>query len=61
MSAKPIIPADISSEAEDFLQRTFEVKHEERPDADELLQHPWIVNGPNSSNTNAKKSRAGKA
>ena len=64
-SAKPAIPPDISPEAEDFLQKTFEVKHEERPDADELLRHPWIVNGPNNSNGNAKsgagKSKAAKA
>lgn len=42
-SAKPAIPSDISPEAQDFLQRTFELKHEARPAANELLQHPWIA------------------
>lgn len=42
-SAKPTIPSDISAEAQDFLQRTFEINHEERPGAAELLQHPWIA------------------
>ncbi|EJD02304.1 Pkinase-domain-containing protein [Fomitiporia mediterranea MF3/22] len=50
-SAKPTIPSDISPEAEDFLQKTFETKYEARPDADELLQHPWIVHGPSSSSS----------
>ncbi|CCM02382.1 uncharacterized protein FIBRA_04477 [Fibroporia radiculosa] len=45
-SAKPTIPADISSEAESFLQLTFELNHEARPSAAELLKHPWIVNQP---------------
>ncbi|KAJ2931367.1 hypothetical protein H1R20_g5738, partial [Candolleomyces eurysporus] len=42
-SAKPAIPSDISAEAQDFLQRTFEINHEARPGAAELLQHPWIA------------------
>lgn len=46
MSSKPTIPADISSEAENFLQKTFELNHETRPSAAELLKHPWIVNSP---------------
>ncbi|OCH94960.1 Pkinase-domain-containing protein [Obba rivulosa] len=45
-SAKPTIPPDISPEADDFLQRTFELDHEARPSAAELLKHPWIVNAP---------------
>lgn len=45
-SAKPAIPADISSEADDFLQKTFELNHEARPSASELLKHPWIANQP---------------
>jgi len=53
-SAKPTIPSDISAEAEDFLQRTFEINHEKRPSAAELLQHAWIVKGP--SNTKAAPS-----
>lgn len=66
MSAKPEIPPDISPEAEDFLKRTFETRHEERPDADELLLHAWIVNGPNSggganttANANASAATTG--
>ncbi|THG99778.1 hypothetical protein EW026_g2644 [Hermanssonia centrifuga] len=46
MSSKPTIPADISSDAENFLQRTFELNHEARPSAAELLKHPWIANLP---------------
>ncbi|KAL5529624.1 hypothetical protein ACEPAG_5609 [Sanghuangporus baumii] len=55
-SAKPTVPSDISPECEDFLQKTFEVKHEARPDADELLQHPWIVHGPYSSSASSSSS-----
>lgn len=43
MSSKPAIPADISPEAEDFLQLTFELNHEKRPSATELLKHPWVA------------------
>jgi mitogen-activated protein kinase kinase kinase len=42
-SARPTIPSDTSSDAQDFLRRTFEINHEARPSAAELLQHPWIV------------------
>ena len=42
-SAKPAIPADISPECEDFLQKTFELNHEARPSAEELLTHPWLA------------------
>ncbi|EMD38387.1 hypothetical protein CERSUDRAFT_113546 [Gelatoporia subvermispora B] len=45
-SAKPTIPPDISPEGVDFLERTFELDHEARPSAAELLKHPWIVNSP---------------
>ncbi|KAF7323000.1 STE11-like protein [Mycena chlorophos] len=41
-SAKPTIPTDISSDAQDFLKRTFELNHEDRPSAVELLKHHWI-------------------
>ncbi|KZT26359.1 Pkinase-domain-containing protein [Neolentinus lepideus HHB14362 ss-1] len=47
-SAKPTIPADISAEAEDFLQRTFELSHEARPTAGILLEHPWIARNPST-------------
>ncbi|KAG9045186.1 ATP binding [Tulasnella sp. UAMH 9824] len=39
--AKPDTPPDISPEAEDFLAKTFEIDHNLRPSATELLQHPW--------------------
>ncbi|KAG8940832.1 ATP binding [Tulasnella sp. 424] len=39
--AKPDSPPDISPEAEDFLAKTFEIDHNLRPSAIELLQHPW--------------------
>jgi len=42
-SAKPTIPSDISAEADKFLQLTFELNHEARPDALDLLQHVWIT------------------
>ncbi|KAL4253160.1 protein kinase superfamily protein [Abortiporus biennis] len=42
-SARPTIPPDISPEAEDFLNKTFDLDHEARPTAAELLKHPWIV------------------
>ncbi|KAJ7449849.1 ste11-like protein [Mycena latifolia] len=45
-SAKPAIPSDISSDAQDFLLRTFELDHEARPSAAELLQHAWVCKKP---------------
>jgi mitogen-activated protein kinase kinase kinase len=42
-SAKPTIPSDISADAQDFLQKTFDLDYEARPDAGELLQHTWIA------------------
>ncbi|KAJ6596932.1 ste11-like protein [Mycena vulgaris] len=45
-SAKPTIPSDISSDAQDFLLRTFELDHEARPSAAELLQHAWVSKKP---------------
>ncbi|KAJ6493834.1 kinase-like domain-containing protein [Mycena vulgaris] len=45
-SAKPTIPSDISSDAQDFLLRTFELDHEARPSAAELLQHAWVFKKP---------------
>ncbi|KAI0665185.1 hypothetical protein C8Q70DRAFT_942656 [Cubamyces menziesii] len=44
--AKPSIPPDISPEAVDFLEKTFELDHELRPSAADLLKHPWIANQP---------------
>ncbi|KAJ1310419.1 hypothetical protein OPQ81_007153 [Rhizoctonia solani] len=40
--ARPTIPPDISPEAEDFLNKTFELDYTIRPSAAELLNHPWV-------------------
>ncbi|KAJ7097890.1 ste11-like protein [Mycena belliarum] len=45
-SAKPTIPSDISSDAQDFLLLTFELDHEARPSAAELLLHTWVCKKP---------------
>ncbi|KAJ7452387.1 ste11-like protein [Mycena galericulata] len=55
-SAKPTIPSDISSDAQDFLLRTFELNQDARPSAAELLQHAWVGkkpagNGPKKATT----------
>ncbi|KAG1756726.1 Pkinase-domain-containing protein [Suillus paluster] len=42
-SAKPAIPSDISSEAQDFLTKTFDINHSARPSAGGLLQHSWLA------------------
>ncbi|TBU65736.1 kinase [Dichomitus squalens] len=44
--AKPPIPPDLSAEAINFLELTFELDHELRPSAADLLKHPWIANTP---------------
>ncbi|KAJ7890917.1 kinase-like domain-containing protein [Mycena olivaceomarginata] len=41
-NASPDIPSDISSEAQDFLRRAFELDPQARPSAKELLQHAWL-------------------
>ncbi|KAF8550286.1 Pkinase-domain-containing protein [Imleria badia] len=41
-SAKPAIPCDISTDAADFLTKTFEIDHVARPSAGGLLQHAWL-------------------
>ncbi|ORE02838.1 Pkinase-domain-containing protein [Rhizopus microsporus var. microsporus] len=38
----PNIPPNLSEDAQDFLRCTFQLNHEERPPADELLRHPFI-------------------
>ncbi|EPQ26379.1 uncharacterized protein PFL1_06027 [Pseudozyma flocculosa PF-1] len=43
MSKKPTMPDEISAEAVDFLNKTFELDHTLRPSADELLQHAFIT------------------
>ncbi|CAE6433831.1 unnamed protein product [Rhizoctonia solani] len=48
--ARPTIPPDISPEAEDFLNKTFELDYTTRPTAAELLNHPWVrVDAPETS------------
>ena len=41
-SAKPRVPESASEEGKDFLGRTFEIDHEKRPSADELLLSPFL-------------------
>ncbi|KAL9553784.1 hypothetical protein MBANPS3_003130 [Mucor bainieri] len=38
----PNIPANLSQDAQDFLRCTFQLNHEERPSADELLKHAFL-------------------
>ncbi|KAI8071306.1 hypothetical protein BC940DRAFT_294119 [Gongronella butleri] len=39
----PDIPNHVSSEAKDFLKCTFQLDHEKRPTAHELLSHPFLA------------------
>ncbi|OCF37577.1 STE/STE11 protein kinase [Kwoniella heveanensis BCC8398] len=39
----PATPSDISPEAADFLRQTFEIDHNARPTAAQLLEHPFIA------------------
>ncbi|KAF8610126.1 Pkinase-domain-containing protein [Ceratobasidium sp. AG-I] len=41
-SARPTIPPDITQEAENFLNKTFELDYTIRPTAVQLLEDPWI-------------------
>lgn len=41
--AKPALPDDISQDCIDFLNATFELDYNDRPSADELLQHAFIT------------------
>ncbi|KAI9509621.1 Pkinase-domain-containing protein [Russula earlei] len=41
-SAKPPIPSDISTDAQGFLDLCFELDHEVRPSAGDLLAHSWL-------------------
>ena len=41
--AKPTIPETASEEAKTFMNKTFEIEHERRPSADELLKDPFLV------------------
>ncbi|QRV86100.1 mitogen activated protein kinase kinase kinase [Ceratobasidium sp. AG-Ba] len=42
-SARPTIPPDITKEAENFLNRTFELDYTIRPTAADLLNDPWVA------------------
>ncbi|PWZ02484.1 Pkinase-domain-containing protein [Testicularia cyperi] len=42
MGRKPSLPDEISNECKDFLEKTFELDHNRRPSADELLSHPFM-------------------
>ena len=41
-SARPNAPDNASDEGKEFLARTFEIDHEKRPSADELLLNPFL-------------------
>jgi mitogen-activated protein kinase kinase kinase len=41
--AKPTVPDECSDEAKQFLERTFEIDHERRPSAEELLQSDFLA------------------
>ena len=41
--AKPKIPENCSDDAKEFLEKTFEIDHEKRPSAEELLQEKFLV------------------
>jgi len=45
-SAKPTIPSDVTADADDFMQKTFDLDHQARPSADKLLEHPWVAYDP---------------
>jgi serine/threonine protein kinase len=42
-SGKPDFPPDITTDAEDFLNKTLELDHIKRPSAAECLSHPFII------------------
>lgn len=42
MGRKPSLPEEISNECKDFLGKTFELDYNNRPDADALLDHPFM-------------------
>ncbi|CAO1630364.1 unnamed protein product [Parajaminaea phylloscopi] len=42
-ASKPSLPEEISSAAVDFLNKTFEIDHNLRPSAEDLLQHAFIT------------------
>lgn len=42
MGRKPSLPDEISNECRDFLEKTFELDYNDRPSADELLNHGFM-------------------
>jgi mitogen-activated protein kinase kinase kinase len=40
-NARPDLPEVASDDAKDFLRRTFEIEHEKRPSAEELMAFPF--------------------
>jgi len=42
MSCSPDIPQQSSDDAKDFLAKTFELDHHNRPSAAELVDHPFL-------------------
>lgn len=41
--ARPDLPEKASEEAKEFLRRTFEIEHEKRPTAQELMEYPFCA------------------
>ena len=46
MSKHPALPDDISAPATDFLKATFAVQEDDRPSAEQLLEHVFITQPP---------------
>ncbi|KAI0306449.1 hypothetical protein B0F90DRAFT_1915460 [Multifurca ochricompacta] len=53
-SAKPPIPSDISADAQNFLDLCFELDHEIRPPAGDLLGHAWVKKKPSTKGQKSK-------
>jgi mitogen-activated protein kinase kinase kinase len=62
--ASPTIPSDISADAADLLKRSFEIDHDARPTAAQLLYHSFIApppRAPGESLISAGQARAAMA
>ncbi|SGY23847.1 BQ5605_C019g08988 [Microbotryum silenes-dioicae] len=57
-SVRPTIPDDISNDADDFLEQTFEIDHEARPSALELLSHGFIKDPDHTMTSQQTPTRA---
>ena len=42
-NARPDMPAMANEDAKDFLRKTFEIEHEKRPSAAELMNYPFCA------------------